>query len=115
MNRIIAVDFDGTLAENKWPSIGEPNRKLIKHLIKERAEGVKIILWTNRQGDLLDQAVLFCQKYGLDFDAVNENLPETIERFGDSRKVYATEYIDDKAADGRRFALPFVMPKSVLS
>ena len=29
MKRVIAVDFDGTLCENKYPKIGEPNRELI--------------------------------------------------------------------------------------
>jgi hypothetical protein len=34
MNKqIIAVDFDGTLCENKWPEIGEPNTELIGYLI----------------------------------------------------------------------------------
>lgn len=28
MNRIIAVDFDGTLCHGNWPGVGEPNRKL---------------------------------------------------------------------------------------
>ena len=31
--QIIAVDFDGTLCENKWPEIGEPNTELIGYLI----------------------------------------------------------------------------------
>ena len=25
-NKIIAVDFDGTLCENNWPEIGEPKK-----------------------------------------------------------------------------------------
>ena len=32
---IIAVDFDGTLCENKWPEIGMPNEELIEYLKKK--------------------------------------------------------------------------------
>lgn len=46
----------------------------------------------------METAVEFCRSYGLEFDAVNENLPEIIEYFGsDCRKVYANYYIDDRA------------------
>ena len=94
---IIAVDFDGTLCENKWPEIGEPNKELIGYLQKRQAAGDKLILWTCRAGELLEQAVKFCYDQGLIFDAVNENLPETLEWMnGDSRKIWANEYIDDR-------------------
>jgi 2-hydroxy-3-keto-5-methylthiopentenyl-1-phosphate phosphatase len=95
---IIAVDFDGTLCENDWPEIGEPNEELIDNLKQYQRKGVKIILWTCRVGNLLDYALSWCQTRGLIFDAVNENLPEIIEKFGsDTRKVYADIYIDDRA------------------
>lgn len=95
---IIAVDFDGTLCENAWPEIGEPNSEVIYYILKRQKEGCKIILWTSRFGKQVDEAVNWCKDRGLYFDAVNENLPEIIELFGqDSRKIYADEYIDDKA------------------
>lgn len=95
--RIFAVDFDGTLCENNWPEIGKPNKELIKYLKKAQANGDKLILWTSRNEELTQKAVDWCKKQGLIFDAVNENLPESIEHFGgDSRKIYATDYIDDK-------------------
>ena len=105
---IIAVDFDGTLITgNKWPDLnGEPNQRLINILIRERKRGNKVILWTNRTNKpekeeyYLRDAVDFCKAAGLEFDAVNENLPEIIEAYGsDSRKVSADKYIDDKALD----------------
>lgn len=97
-NKIIAVDFDGTLCENKWPEIGAANDELIEYLKKRQASGDKIILWTCRVGELLQQAVRFCYNRGLIFDAVNENLPETLEWMdGDSRKIFANEYIDDRS------------------
>ena len=96
--QIIAVDFDGTLCENKWPEIGEPNTNLIGYLIEMRKSfGAKIILWTCRVGEMLDKAVNWCSEHGLEFDAVNENLPHMVERFGgNARKIFANMYIDDR-------------------
>lgn len=95
--KIIAVDFDGTLCENKWPEIGEANLELMWWLRVQQVTGCKIILWTCRVGRMLDEAVRWCREHGLIFDAVNTNLPEIIEKFGsDSRKIFADFYIDDK-------------------
>ena len=73
---IIAVDFDGTLCENKWPEIGMPNEELIEYLKKRQTNGEKLILWTSRNEEQTQDAVEWCKKYGLIFDAVNDNLPE---------------------------------------
>ncbi|MCC8083393.1 MAG: hypothetical protein LIP15_04085 [Clostridium sp.] len=98
--KIIAVDFDGTLCENKYPEIGEANEDLIWYLRNEQAIGSKIILWTCRVGDMLKTAVQWCYDQNLIFDAVNENLPEVIAKFGsDTRKIFANEYIDDRNKD----------------
>lgn len=95
--RIIAVDFDGTLCADHYPQIGEANEGLIRRLKELRAQGDRLILWTCRQGERLEEALFFCMVRGLVFDAVNENLPETLERFGgDSRKIFADVYIDDR-------------------
>lgn len=104
---IIAVDFDGTLCEDKWPEIGAPNEELFSYLkLQQRRYGVRLILWTCRSGERLQNAVNFCSKHGLEFDAVNENLPDVIEMYGDNtRKISADIYIDDKA--DHRFNLPF--------
>lgn len=94
----IAVDFDGTLCENKYPDIGEPIYKVINYIKQKQSEGCKIILNTCRSGDLLNNAIQWCKEYDLSFDAVNENLQERIECFGgDTRKISADLYIDDKA------------------
>lgn len=93
----IAVDFDGTLCENDWPMIGAANDKLILWLRRRQLMGDKLILWTCREGALLDEAVLWCLNRGLKFDAVNDNLPEEIEKYGNNcRKVNADVYLDDK-------------------
>lgn len=105
--KVIATDFDGTLCANKWPNIGEPKHHVIDYLINEQKSGSKIILWTNRTGDNLVAAIIWSQRHGLIFDAINENLPEIIERFGgEGRKVFADEYIDDKAIRPDDLELP---------
>ena len=46
---------------------------------------------------MLEDAVSWCRKYGLEFDAINDNLPESIKCYGNnSRKVDADFYIDDR-------------------
>lgn len=96
---IIAVDFDGTLCENKWPEIGEPNKELIAYLKERQAAGDKLVLWTCRVGEILKNAIEWSAERGLIFDAVNENLPEIVNSFGtDTRKIFANEYIDDRNA-----------------
>ena len=108
-DKVIAVDFDGTLCENKWPDIGKPNYTVINYLKREKKNGAKIILWTCRMGERLDNAVNWCKKHNLEFDTINENLPEIVDFFGDdSRKICADEYIDDK--NNTKFKLPFKKP-----
>ena len=98
-SKIIAVDFDGTLCENKWPEIGEPNKELIAYLKEQKEAGVKLILWTCRVGKILENAVKWSAEQGLIFDAINENLPEIVVSFGtDTRKIFANEYVDDRNA-----------------
>ena len=96
--KIIAVDFDGTLCENKYPAIGKPKKRVIKRLLREQEKGARIILWTCRSGELLANAYIWCLAHGIRFNAVNRNLPEEVEKFNtDPRKIGATEYWDDKA------------------
>ncbi|EOS68036.1 hypothetical protein C818_04203 [Lachnospiraceae bacterium MD308] len=97
-SKTYAVDFDKTLnLAEKYPQLGEPNMRLIGYLSARQQAGDKIILWTCREGDLLNSAVKFCKRYGLEFDAVNDNLRENIEHFNhNSRKVCADYYIDDR-------------------
>lgn len=95
--KVIAVDFDGTLCRNSWPDIGEPFQDVINQCIERQANGDKIVLWTCRSGALLDAAVMWCLNHGLKFDAINDNLPENIEKYGNNcRKIWADEYWDDK-------------------
>ncbi len=107
-NKIIAVDFDGTLSLGvRWPEVGEPNERLINYLKKEKAAGTRIILWTCRHGEALDAAVAWCAEQGLEFDTINENLPELIELWGETRKVSADMYIDDRTVNPFRNVMPY--------
>ena len=99
MKRVIAVDFDGTLCENKYPKIGKPNTELIAQLAEERKKGTAVILFTCRAGQKLKDAVKWCAGQGLKFDRVNDNLPERIRAYrGNTRKISADIYIEDRAA-----------------
>ena len=98
MRKAIAIDFDGCLCEWAWPEIGAPNMEVISAAIKEKENGAALILWTCRVGERLGEAVAWCERLGLTFDAVNANLPERIAAYqNDCRKVNADEYWDDKA------------------
>ena len=98
MKKVIAIDFDGTLCKNKYPEIGNSNEYLINSLIDiQKRDKAYLILYTCRTGELLQKAIDWCSNQGLIFDAVNENLECVIEKFGgDTRKIYADIYIDDK-------------------
>ena len=93
----IAVDFDGTLFSDKWPEIGNPRKRLIKRLIKHQKKGSPIILWTCRQGRILQKAINACREHGLIFDAINDNPFSEFASLGAGRKIHADVYIDDKA------------------
>ncbi len=96
----IAVDFDGTIVENKFPQIGKPILFAFESLKKLQEEGHRLILWTYRNGERLDEAVDFCKKNGLEFYAVNKSYPE--EELDDtiSRKILADIFIDDRNLGG---------------
>ena len=110
--RIYAVDFDDTLCKSVWPGTGEVNEKLAEFIREKHANGDKIILWTCRCGKLLDEAVQWCKDNNIPIDAVNDNLPETVERWGvNSRKVHVDYYIDDKMFISDKFPVPFSVYK----
>ena len=100
---IIAVDFDGTIVEHKYPKIGREKPFAIDTLRRLAAEGHKIILWTSREGELLEDAIRFCKERGLTFYAVNGDTPMGSLTFSDkttSTKLVADVYIDDRNLGG---------------
>ena len=96
---VIAIDFDGCLCTDKYPEIGSPNWEVINEAKRLRALGACLVLWTCRAGQQLDDAVMACHAWGLEFDAVNENPQFRIDLYGgnDCRKVGADEYWDDRS------------------
>lgn len=95
--KVIAVDFDGCICTNEYPYVGKVDMRVVEQLLYGRSQGAKLILWACRSGKQLDDAIATCEQYGLYFDAINDNIPELIERYGDNpRKVSATEYWDDR-------------------
>ncbi len=94
----IAIDFDGTIVEHRYPRIGKEIPFAIAALKQLQTERHLLVLWTVREGKLLDEAVDFCRKRGLEFYAVNANHPEEEVRndmTSPCRKVVADLYIDD--------------------
>ena len=99
---IIAIDFDGTIVEHKYPAIGAELPFAIETLIKLKEEGHKLILWTVREGRLLDEAVEFCRERGFEFYAINRDYPEEEKGRNNhfSRKLKADLWIDDRNLGG---------------
>lgn len=100
----IAVDFDGTIVENRFPEIGEERPFALEVLKKFREEEHHVlILWTVRNGAYLEDALRWCEERGLVFDAVNEHYLEDGESFSAedfSHKVNAHLFIDDRNIGG---------------
>lgn len=98
----IAVDFDGTIVEHRYPEIGKElpfATQTLKMLIEDRH---KLILWSVREGKLLEDAVEWCRKRGVEFYAVNKDFPEEdlSKNQSFSRKLKADVWIDDRNIGG---------------
>ncbi len=99
---VIAVDFDGTIVENRYPSIGAERpfaTETLRMLIRDHH---RLILWTVREGEALEEALEWCRQRGVEFYAVNKDYPEediTKNKYF-SRKIKADCFIDDSAVGG---------------
>lgn len=97
-NKIVAVDFDGTLCEKQLSRNRKSKNRVIELIKRWQKDGNIIILNTCRSGQYLANAVMWCKNHGLVFNAVNHNTKERIQQYGgDTRKISADIYIDDKA------------------
>ncbi len=98
---IIAVDFDGTIVEHKYPAIGKEMPFAFETLKGMQREGHLLILWTYRAGRELEEAVEYCKKKGIEFYAVNKSYPEEkLDEKTTSRKINADMFIDDRNIGG---------------
>ena len=97
-SKIIAIDYDGTIALDSYSHAGNPNWPVINKAKAEQEAGARLILWTCREGKELAIALDACAEWGLFFEAVNDNPLSRQILFGNNpRKVYADEYWDDHA------------------
>jgi len=97
----IAVDFDGTIVEHKYPQIGKTILFAFETMKELQKRGHILILWTYRNGKELDEAVEFCRKNGVEFYAVNKSYPEEVfDQENMSRKIDAELFIDDRNLEG---------------
>lgn len=100
-NKKIAIDFDGTIVDDAYPSIGKPKTFVFETLRKLQSEGYRLILWTFRHGKTLEEAVEFCRKNGIEFYAVNSSFEgEIFDSETQSRKIDADLFIDDRNLGG---------------
>lgn len=98
----IAVDFDGTIVEHKYPLIGEEIPFAIDTLKALQKDHHKLILWSVREDKLLDEAIAWCRERGVEFYAVNRDYPEETDSNNPhfSRKLKVDIFIDDRNIGG---------------
>lgn len=101
INKKLAIDFDGTIVDDAYPGVGPAKIFAFRTLLKLQSEGYRLILWTYRSGQALQDAVDFCKKNGLEFYAVNSSFEgEVFDSETHSRKIDADMFIDDRNLGG---------------
>lgn len=112
---VFAVDFDGTCVTHEFPKVGRSvgAEPVLKRIVKE---GGRIILWTMRSGDQLEDAVRWFADNEIALWGVQRN--PTQDEWTESPKAYAHVYIDDAAlgcplVDGVEMQRPYVCWKTV--
>lgn len=96
LKKAIAIGFDGCLCKDMGTNIGQPNFDAINAALQAKQEGAALILWTRHSGKKLENSIQFCKSYGLEFDAINENLLERVAASNaNQRKVGADKCGND--------------------
>lgn len=95
---IIAVDFDGTCCEHRYPEMGPPLPECFDTLKELQAKGHTLIMWSCREGEGLMEAMQYCKDNGITFRSINHNTKD--DAWAGSRKIYADFYIDDRMVMG---------------
>ena len=96
---VLAIDYDGTLDHTPYPGVGLIPEVALNVLQQLREDGHELILWTCREGAALEAAVNNLRQQGFVFDFMNRNADSTLDWMeGDSRKIFAHFYLDDRAA-----------------
>ncbi len=98
---VIAIDFDGTVVEHRYPKIGDEIPFATETLKLLQKDQHRLVLWSVREGELLEEAVVWCRERGVEFYAVNRDYPEeNLDHEGFSRKVKVDLFIDDRNLGG---------------
>jgi hypothetical protein len=98
---LIAIDFDGTIVTHEYPRIGKEIPFAITTLKKLCNDGHRLILWSVREGELLNEAVEFCRARGLEFYAINSNYPDELPKdTTQPRKLMVDLFVDDRNLGG---------------
>ena len=100
----IAVDFDGTIVEHRYPRIGKEIPFATDALKLLQQDQHRLILWSVREGELLEEAVAWCKERGVEFYAVNRDYPEEKQQdCGFSRKLKVVLQAEIMASMGMMF------------
>lgn len=100
----LGIDFDGTIVTHEFPDIGELLPLALDTLRDFNRLGIKLVLWTVRSGDVLNDAIELLEREGISFVGYNENPAQ--KSWSSSPKAYCNMYIDDAA-----FGAPLIYPE----
>lgn len=103
--KVICVDFDGSVSKHSYPELGEAVPGAIEGVKFLQSRGYKITLFTMRSGDLLAEAVYWLKQQGIELYGVNKTPNQ--ESWTSSPKAYGHFYIDDAA-----IGCPLIYPKT---
>jgi len=97
----LAIDFDGTIAEDSFPEVGEIISGAAYFIDQLYGDGHKVIINTCRTGRYEGMAEDFLNEHSIPYHYINSNLPEKIQAYGqDCRKISADVYIDNRNVGG---------------
>lgn len=91
---IIAVDFDGTCVDHRYPDVGLDVPHAVDVLQELVAAGHQLIIWTMRDGHYLEAAEAWYRHHNIPYLGANRNPRQD---WSTSPKAYAQIYIDDAA------------------
>lgn len=97
-HKLFCIDFDGTIAYDAWPGVGELIPGAKETMLKIKELGGEIAIWTCRTDEHAQNAKDFLDKNGIPYDYFNKPFAEHVNIYGgdNSRKIFSDVYIDDR-------------------
>lgn len=93
---VVAVDFDGTLVDSRYPDIG-PTVPYALEVVKKLIEsGIDVVIYTVRDGQALRDAEKWCKDNGLKIAGANYHPARDYGPTFPPSKLDADLFIDDK-------------------